>query len=258
MHSRVRSALELSIPALSSRGLCKSFARGLARDPRRTSAIRAIDIDLYPGELIGFIGTAGSGKTTLLQCMAGLLRPDAGKVEFFGESLQSGSSPASIGYVPAVPVFYPFLTPRDIVQIRLARESLVPPGMDETRRILASLDLESVADTRVMALPRDVVRRVSIAEALAGSPAVILLDTSPADMISPLHPSALRALTANSEGGSAVIIATRDASSVAFAASRMFLLHEGRAVRSFALESLGEPIVGRLPARNRFVAERVH
>jgi ABC-type multidrug transport system ATPase subunit len=259
MHSRIVRALELSIPALSARGLCKSFARGLARAPKRTAAIHQIDIDLYPGEVIGLIGNAGSGKTTLLQCLAGLLRPDQGKLEFLGERFEGGSCPPSIAYVPAVPVFYPFLTPRDIVELRLARESLLPASACEANRLLAALGLDSVADTRVMGLPRDVIRRVSIAEGLAGDPAIILIDTSPAELVSQVHPSVLEALGKRAESGSAVMMATRDASSVAFAASRMFLIERGRAARTFALESFGEPILGRVPARGaRFVAERVH
>jgi ABC-type ATPase involved in cell division len=108
-------------------------------------------------------------------------------------------------------------------------------------------------------MPVDVVRRVAVAEALAGSPAIVLVDSCAEDLIPPFSPAILAALAAKAESGTAVVLATREATSVAFAATRMFLLQEGRTARTFALESFGEPIVAAgLPFTSRIVAERVH
>ena len=258
MPSRAVSPFDFC-PAVSARGLTKSFARGLARAPRCRTAVASLDIDLHAGELLAIVGKGGAGKTTLLQCLAGLLRPDDGRVELHGEPIQGGWCPPGVAYVPAVPVFYPFLTPRDIIESRVARESLGSRREDDAQRFLAALELVDVARTKVVALPRDVIRRVSIAEALAGRPGVILVDTSPADLVTPLRGCVLSSLAAASEEGAAVAVTTRDASAIAFAATRMLLMEDGRASRTFALESLGEPIVTGGPAiRPRFVAERVH
>ena len=246
-------------PAASARGLTKSFSRGLASAPSRKDAVASIDIDVHPGDLIAIVGGAGAGKTTLIQCLAGLLRADAGKVEVFGEPLSGGCCPPGVAFVPATPVYYPFLTPGDILGMRVARENLHRRGGDEVGRFIEALGLESVARTRIVALAPDLIRRVSVAEALAGRPGLLLMDTSALDFVSHFHPSVISSLAACAGEGTAVAVATRDPSAIAFAATGMFLMENGRLSRTFALESLGEPIVARVPSSNpRFVAERVH
>ena len=63
-----------SQPLLSVQGVSKSYGARIGCD--------AVSFDLYPGEVLGIVGESGSGKSTLLSCLAGHLRPDAGKVIF--------------------------------------------------------------------------------------------------------------------------------------------------------------------------------
>jgi len=246
-------------PSLSGRGITKSFRNGLARAPRRHVAVDSVNVDVRPGEILGIVGGAGAGKTTLLQCLCGLLKLDQGRVDVFGEALEPGFCPPQVAYVPAVPVYYPFLTARDVLEFRVARTPGARADSRLTGRILRSLELDGLDRCRIAAMPVDVVRRVAVAEALAGSPAIVLVDSCGEDLIPPFDPAILAALAAKAESGTAVVLATREATSVAFAATRMFLLQEGRTARTFALESFGEPIVAAgLPFTSRIVAERVH
>src|SRR3954463_9497126 len=64
------------LPIVTVRGLCKSY------DGRRV--VDGLDLDVMPGEVFGLIGANGAGKTTTVECIQGLRRPDAGKVEVFG------------------------------------------------------------------------------------------------------------------------------------------------------------------------------
>jgi ABC-type cobalamin/Fe3+-siderophores transport system ATPase subunit len=70
--------------ALHVRGLRKRYTVGAGACTASADVLRGIDLVLRAGEAIGVIGPAGSGKTTLLLCMAGLLRVDAGDLEWFG------------------------------------------------------------------------------------------------------------------------------------------------------------------------------
>lgn len=248
-----------SLPVLSARGLSKSFARGLVASPGRTSALEGVDVDLCGGELIGLAGGHGAGKTTLLQCLCGLLRRDSGRIELSGDPLPTGNSSAAIAYVPALPVFYPFLTVRDVIQFGAARRGLHARPAAVTEMAMRVLDLQRLADCRIMALAPDVLHRVAVGEAIAGNPEVILVDTPPAQAARPIAPAVLSALEGWSNSGAAVMIATREASAVASVATRILLLDHGRMSRTFALESFGEPIIGpSSPPSHRFVAERVH
>lgn len=232
MHARLSSRHELSIPALSARRLTKSFARGLARAATRVTALEAVDLDVHRGEIVGLVGGAGAGKTTLLQCLCGLLRADSGGVR----------CPRDVSYVSAVPVFYPFLTPRDVLELSIGRRgrlSLRPDVVDWT---LSSLELARAGRSRIAALPYAALKRIAVAEAFVLEPRVMLVDSNAADSVPPFDAVTLRALASCAERGAAVVLAARDASAVASVATRLVLLEGGR-YRS-------QP--------GHFVAERVH
>src|SRR5918992_304161 len=59
-------------PVITARGLTKSYGR--------VRALRGVDLDLYPGEVLGVIGDNGAGKSTLIKCLTGALVPDAGEI----------------------------------------------------------------------------------------------------------------------------------------------------------------------------------
>ncbi len=249
----------LRSPVLSARGLSKSFARGLVAAPLRTLALHAVDIDLCGGELVGLAGGRGAGKTTLIQCLCGLLRRDTGRIELSGDPLPAGDFSGTLAYVPAFPVFYPFLTVRDVIQYGAARRIAQVRAAPAAEMAMRALDLQQLARCQVKALPRDALHRVAVGEAIAGSPDVILVDTPPSEQLRPIAPAILTALERCTHAGAAVMIATREASAVASVATRILLLDNGRVSRTFALESFGEPIVGPSgPVHHRFVAERVH
>ena len=260
MRARAPYLLQDFAPSISARRLKKSFARGLARAARRTLAIDEIDLDLRPGEILGIAGGESAGKTTLLQCLCGLLRPDSGSLELFGERLDAGICPPQVAYVPAVPVYYPFLSVMDVLELRLARNLFSPRRESLVDRSLSLLDLGSVAGCRIGALPKDVLRRVALAEAFVGGPDVVLADTNASDLMPPFSSAALSALEQHAAEGCTAVVASREVASIASVANRILLLDSGRIVRTFAIESYGEPIIPDTfpPVGKRFVAERVH
>lgn len=69
---------------LSILALSKSFRAGTRACSAHVSVLRGVHLTLWPGEIVVLDGAAGSGKTTLLRCAAGLLRPDAGSIRWFG------------------------------------------------------------------------------------------------------------------------------------------------------------------------------
>ena len=203
------------------RGVTKSFARGLARASRRTLAITDVDLEVYPGDVIVISGDQGSGKTTLLQCACSILRSDEGAVKH-----------AAASYVAAVPVFYPFLTVHDVLALRGATQERV-----ET--LINVFELKPFAGGVVANLSSSAMKRLSIAEALAREPDVVLIDTSAFEVPSCSTVSAIGEL------GIAAVIAARNCSSLARIATRIICLEEGRIARTFNTS-------------HSLVAERIH
>ena len=208
-------------PLISMRGVTKSFARGLARATRRTLAISNVSLDVFRGDVVLVTGDEGAGKTTLLQCACKILQPDSGEVR--------GSS---IGYVPSVPVYYPFLTVRDVLSVRGASERSV-------ESLLASFDLVALADVTVAGLSTAAIRRLAVAESLVREPSVVLIDTGAFDA------PAGSTIAAVMRSGAAVVVAARNGSALAPMATRIVCLEDGRVTRV-------------LSATHSLVAERMH
>jgi ABC-type multidrug transport system ATPase subunit len=247
---------------LCARGVTRSFTRGLAPKRGGPFAIHDVDLDIWTGDVIGIIGREGAGKTTLLQCLAGLLRRDAGTVEWFGETFPGGGCLPGLAYVPAMPVYYPFLSVRDVLEYRNARETT---GRSQRALIDSALDRLGLADKsawKIMELSREEVQRVAIAEALSFGSRVVLVDTSVVNVASACPQIALQALREHGAGGAAVVIAARDAHSVVSAVSRVVVLDEGRIMRSLYAASPANDVVSSFSTHStgsaRFVAERMH
>src|SRR5215208_2573473 len=71
--------------AVSCRGVTKTYGAGDAK----VVALRGIDLDVRPGELMMLVGPSGCGKTTLISVMAGILNQDSGECEVFGRDLKN-------------------------------------------------------------------------------------------------------------------------------------------------------------------------
>lgn len=260
--ARLRGMTFPSETILCARGITRSFARGLARQHAGKCAIENIDLDLWGGDVVGIVGPEGAGKTTLLQCLAGLLRRDAGTVEWFGELFPGGGCLPGLAYVPPMPVYYPFLTVRDVLEYRIAKEVTGRVRNQYADCCLSRVNLADKSSARVMELSRDEIKRLSIAEALSFEPRVILVDTSYADIAEPCSEASLCALRHHADSGASVLIAARNTHSIAAAVSRVVVVHEGRLVNSFHADKAEferEPALFPIPSRGaRFVAERMH
>ncbi len=226
-------------------GIRKTFSRGLARALERTAALDDITLNVEAGDIICVSGFEGAGKTTLLQCAAGLLRCDAGEIHCYGEPFPGGGQVPGFAYVPAVPVFYPFLTVRDVLHYRFAREaSKRENSAFAIDHALRAVDLESLGGERVVGLTREQVKRVAVAEALVANPAVILLDTSISDLSPPISRETCSGLAAFAQQGGAVLIGIRDMRLLAGIATRHLFLVNGR---------MSSPL-----SQARLVAETLH
>lgn len=259
------SAIAPRIPVAASgdvlnlHNVAKSFSRGLARAVRRTRALSDVCFDLSAGEIVAINGVEGAGKSTLLQCAAGLLRIDSGEVRWFGDVFPGGGIMPGVAFVPAVPVFYPFLTVRDVLAYRAARD--LSPSDDPgsvIRRALRLLRLTDFASRKVVTLTRAEAKRLALAEALASGPRAILLDTCTSDMSAAVGEIACHALESFAAGGGAALVALRDATQLARIATRLILLAEGRVSPPFVRAHPAEEALPGFPPGTRFVAERLH
>ena len=126
----------------------------------------------------GFLGKNGAGKTTTMKLIAGFLRPDDGTITVCGKPVRFGSSPKSlsVGYLPDVPEFYPYMTPKEYLRLCGLLSSLTRLEIEaQTAELLALVGLDGV-NRHIRGFSRGMKQRLGIAQALLGKPRLLLCD----------------------------------------------------------------------------------
>ncbi|AIX99982.1 hypothetical protein ART_0384 [Arthrobacter sp. PAMC 25486] len=171
-------------PLLSAHGLAKSFAVAKSAD---FQAVRNVSFELLPGRTLGVVGESGSGKTTTARMALGLLAPDAGTVELFGEpwsrvpEAQRRSRRSALGAIYQDPLssFDPRLSAGSLLADALSRGATRKPRayVEQIKDLLAMVGLESgVAERSPATLSGGQRQRLAIARALAPNPRVLICD----------------------------------------------------------------------------------
>jgi len=159
--------------------------------------LRALDFSLPQGAFIGVLGPNGAGKTTLLRAMLGLVRPVAGNVTVLGRLATPGQ--VAIGYLPQTrtPLSALRLSGRDLVAAGAGRTWQLGPLRRAQRQEVADaiemVDAGAYADRAVSTLSGGERQRLLLAQALLGSPKMLLLD-EPLSSLDPHHQAATVAL----------------------------------------------------------------
>ena len=131
------------------------------RTGRRKTVLEDFSLTLRAGECVVLTGPNGAGKSTVLALLAGILRPDAGKLLL----------PERIGYIPQGEALFGDMTARDNLRFFAAAAKCPPPLPDSL-----PCSLETVLHRRVDTLSGGTRKRLSIACALLGDPPLLLFD----------------------------------------------------------------------------------
>ena len=209
--------VRMAEPVFEARGVTKVYGSGDVQ----VQALRGVDLELYPGELVVLLGPSGSGKSTLLNILGGLDRATAGQIRYHGRDLARATDRDLTEYrrnfVGFVFQFYnliPSLTARENVAVvtEIARDPLQPEAA------LALVGLGARLDHFPSQLSGGEQQRVAIARAIAKRPAVLLCDEPTGALDSDTGVVVLEALeNANRQMGTttAVITHNRDIAAMA-------------------------------------------
>ena len=231
------------VPVLTATGLVKTYG-GVA-------AVADVDLDVRPGEVHGVIGPNGAGKSTLVGCLAGQIRPDAGRVLLLGKP--SPSRPHLIARTGLTRVFQ---VPHLFQEVSILDNVLA--GMDqrnrsswwaavlrlpgyrrqeafkrtEATRYLALAELSARADWSASTLSHGQKRLVEVVRAAATRPRLLVLD-EPATGLTPLELNALATFVHGlRDGGMSILLIEHNMDFVMALCDRVTVLHLGRVIHS--------------------------
>ncbi len=225
-------------PAIEVSGLTKVYG-----DVR---AVDGIDLDVPTGSVFGFLGPNGAGKTTTLRIITGLAHASAGEVRILGRSITDPETSRSIGFLPDVPGFYPWMTAEEF--LRFSGGLFGIAGSTLEKRVKGLLDLAGLSGvkTRVGGYSRGMKQRLGVAQALINAPEVLLLD-EPTSALDPLGRKEVLDMLVELRGRTTVFFSTHILADVERVCDRVAILNHGTVVTQAGVDEL----------RSRYSAHRL-
>ena len=216
---------------LQVKSLTKMFGQNYAVDN--------VDMNIYRGDIYGFIGRNGAGKTTLIRILLGLCEKNSGEVELFGSTnLLEGRD--KIGCIIENPAVFPKMTARENI---IAQSKAVGVNLSEIEiaEILKTVDLDTSMKKKTKDFSLGMKQRLSIALALVGNPEFLVLD----EPINGLDPEGIRdirnlILKLNREQNITVLISSHILGELHKLATRYGVIDKGRLIKEFSAKELDE------------------
>jgi len=205
--------------------------RGAAKHYRGTAALAGVDLDLYQG-VVGLLGPNGAGKTTLLRMLATVLGSDRGSVRILGHDPAVGAARTEIrrrlGYLPQELGYPRGFSAYSFLDYMAVLKEWDDPAQRraEVRRVLEQVGLGDRATKRIRALSGGQRRRVGLAQALLGTPDLLVLD-EPTTGLDPEQRVSLRHVLAEVGRAATVVVATHQTEDVAALCERVVVLDAG-------------------------------
>ncbi len=226
--------------------------------------LRGVSFVLEKGETLVVMGGSGTGKTVLLRLVAGLIRPDSGRLRVFGRGIENLSEEALLplrrrmGYVFQSAALFDSLSVHDNVAYPLREHtSLEEAEIDE--RVVRNLSVVGLSSDVLPLLPSELSggmrKRVGIARALSVEPEMLLFD-EPTAGLDPTNAKLVADLMLNLRGGvcDTAMVVTHDIELARTVADRVAVLIKGQFA---ALGPVDEVLSGRNPAVQAFLAGTV-
>ncbi len=203
--------------------------RGLAKRYARVEALAGVDLEVGEGELVGLLGPNGAGKSTLVKIACGLVRPSSGTAEICG--LRAGSTEARrrIGYLAELFRFPGWYSADELLELH-QRLSGSHGGATERGDLLELVGLSEARDRRVEEMSKGMQQRLGVAQALVGSPPLLLLD-EPTSALDPVGRRTVRELLEElRRRGTSVLLNSHLLSEIELVCDRVAIMLRGRLV----------------------------
>ncbi|QDE87225.1 ABC transporter ATP-binding protein [Myxococcus xanthus] len=202
----------------------------LTKRYRDRVAVDDLTFQVEAGEILGFLGPNGAGKSTTMKILTGFLSPSEGVVRVGGYDVEAQPLEVKrrIGYLPEMPPLYVEMTVRGYLRFVASLKGLSGSALKaELERVAALMGVTHVMDRVIQNLSKGYKQRVGIAQALLGSPPVLILD-EPTEGLDPAQRAELRALIKGLAGKHTVILSTHILPEVTMTCQKVLIIHQGK------------------------------
>lgn len=206
---------------------------------QKVRALKALDLEVRRGEVLGLLGPNGSGKTTTIKLLLGLLFPTEGQALVFGKDATDVGKNERIGYLPEESYLYRFLNAEETLDFY---GRLFDMSADTRRERVDSLiklvGLDKARKRQLQEYSKGMTRRIGLAQALINDPDLILLD-EPTSGLDPIGTREMKDMILRLKGeGKTVIMCSHLLADVQDVCDRIAILHQGELKELGRVDSL--------------------
>ena len=203
-------------------------------------AVDDVSFTVADGQICGLLGPNGAGKSTIMNILTGYLSATSGQVTVAGHSLpeEADAAKACVGYLPEQPPLYPEMTVQEYLTFAAELKGVKKAERKEqVCRAARRTGLEAVLPRLIRSLSKGYKQRVGIAQALLGSPRLIILD-EPTVGLDPAQVIEIRNLIRELGRAHTVILSSHILSEVQAVCQQILILSKGHLAAAGSLEEL--------------------
>ena len=203
-------------------------------------AVDDVSFTVADGQICGLLGPNGAGKSTIMNILTGYLSATSGQVTVAGHPLpeEADAAKACVGYLPEQPPLYPEMTVQEYLAFAAELKGVKKAERKEqVCRAARRTGLETVLPRLIRSLSKGYKQRVGIAQALLGSPRLIILD-EPTVGLDPAQVIEIRKLIRELGRAHTVILSSHILSEVQAVCQQILILSKGHLAAAGSLEEL--------------------
>lgn len=201
--------------------------------------VKDLSFSIPEKSIFGFVGRNGAGKTTTMKMILGLLHMDSGEITVDGKKVSYGNTETNkvIGYLPDVPEFYDYMTPREYLMFCGTISGLDDKAAGDRADELLSLVGLGNEKKKIRGFSRGMKQRLGIAQALIGRPKLLICD-EPTSALDPVGRKEILDILIKAKEETTVIFSTHILSDVERICDEVAFLHDGKIALSGTMEEI--------------------
>ena len=216
---------------------------GLTKKYGKNLAVNNVSFSVSEGEVVGVLGPNGAGKSTLMNMLTGYISSSYGKIKIGGNDILEKPAEAKklIGYLPEIPPVYPELTVAEYLSFVFDLKKCKLDKKKHLDEVMETVKISDVKGRVIRNLSKGYRQRVGLAEALIGSPEILILD-EPTAGLDPREIVEIRNLIKKLGERKTVLISSHILSEIQATCGRVLIFNKGEILMDADIETLSQSV----------------